>query len=246
MPYAEHDGHRIFYTVQGSGPVIVLLHGHLLSSACWRDGGFAQTLADGYTVVLIDALGHGHSDKPSASAAYQLAHRASEVVAVLDAIGADSFHLVGHSMGGWTAVGLARAIPRRMLSVTLGGWNPVQGIAAGLPAGQKGPIPFERVLGMARATAPELVSWVTAENEPGLRASWEAMDDLDGAAEVLLECGCPVVLWSGRDDARGMSMQTLAAQCGWKMLWTEGDNLTVMIGHGRENAPLVRQAIEKH
>lgn len=100
MPYAEQDGHRIFYTVQGSGPVIVLLHGHLLSSACWQDGGFAQTLADGYTVVLIDALGHGHSDKPSASAAYQLAHRASEVVAVLDAIGAESFHLVGHSMGG--------------------------------------------------------------------------------------------------------------------------------------------------
>lgn len=133
-----------------------------------------------------------------------------------------------------------------MLSVTLGGWNPVQGIAAGLPAGLKGPIPFERVLGMARATAPELVSWVTAENEPGLRASWEAMDDLDGAAEVLLECGCPVVLWSGRDDPRGMSMQTLAAQCGWKMLWTEGDHLTVVIGHGRENASLVRQAIEKH
>lgn len=246
MPYAEHDGHRIFYTVQGSGPVMVLLHGHLLSSACWRDGGFAQTLADGYTVVLIDALGHGHSDKPSDFAAYQRARRAGEVVAVLHAIGAESFHLVGHSMGGWTAVELARAIPGRLLSVTLGGWNPVQGIAAGLPTGVKGPIPFARVLGMVRATAPELVSWVTAENEPGLRASWEAMDDLDGAAEVLLECGCPVLLWSGRDDPRGMSMQTLAAQYGWKMLWTEGDHLTVVIGHGRENAPLVRQAIEKH
>jgi pimeloyl-ACP methyl ester carboxylesterase len=225
---------------------MVLLHGHLLSSTYWRDGGFAQTLADGYTVVLIDALGHGHSDKPSAPAAYQRARRAGEVVAVLDAIEAESFHLVGHSMGGWTAVGLARAIPDRLLSVTLGGWNPVQGIAAGLPAGIKGPVPFARVLSIARATAPELVSWVTAENEPGLRASWEAMDDLDGAAEALLECGRPVLLWSGRDDPRGTSMQILADRYGWKMLWTEGDHLTVVTGHGSENALAVRQAIEKH
>lgn len=245
MPYAEHDGHRIFYTVRGSGPVMVLLHGHLLSSACWQDGGFAQTLADGYTVVLIDALGHGHSDKPSASDAYQLAHRANGVVAVLDAIGAESFHLVGHSMGGWTAVGLARAIPGRLLSLTLGGWNPVQGIAAGLPPGVQGPIPFTKALSVARSTAPELVSWVTAENEPGLRASWETMDDLDGAVEALLECECPVLLWSGRADPRGMSMQALAAQYGWRMLWTEGDHLTVVIRHGTENALLVRQAIEK-
>jgi len=245
MPYAEHDGHRIFYTVQGSGPVMVLLHGHLLSSACWLDGGFAQTLADRYTVVLIDALGHGHSDKPSASTAYQRGPRAGEVVAVLDAIGAENFHLVGHSMGGWIAVGLARAVPGRLLSVTLGGWDPVQGIAAGLPVGVKGPIPFAKVLSIARATAPELVSWVTAENEPGLRASWEAMDDLDGAAEALLECGCPVLLWSGRDDPRGTSMQTLAVQYGWKMLWTEGDHLTVVTEYGKENASLVRQAIGK-
>lgn len=98
---------------------------------------------------------------------------------------------------------------------------------------------------MARSAAPELVSWVTAENEPGLRASWEAMDDLDGAAEALLECRCPVLLWSGPADPRGMSMQALAAQYGWRMLWTEGDHLTVVVGHGTENAPLVRQAIEK-
>ena len=246
MPYAEHDGRRIFYTVQGSGPVVVLLHGHLLSSACWLENDFAQTLADGYTVVLIDALGHGRSDKPHAPAEYLQARRASEVVAVLDTVKVESFHLVGHSMGGWTAVGLAAATPTRLLSVTLGGWNPVLGVAAGLPAGVEGPIPFAKVLTFARATAPRLVSWVTAENEPGLRASWEAMDDLDGAAEALRECGCPVLLWSGRDDPRGASMQKLADQYGWTMLWTEGDHLTVLTGHGRENALLVKQAIEQH
>lgn len=225
---------------------MVLLHGHLLSSACWRDGGFAQTLADDYTVVLIDALGHGHSDKPSAATAYQPPHPAGEVVAVLEAVGVETFHLLGHSMGGWTAVGLARTLPGRLLSVTLGGWNPVKGLAAGLPAGREGPIPFASMLKMARATAPNLVSWVTAENEPGLRASWETMDDIAGAAEALQECGSPILLWSGRDDPRGTSMQTLAAQYGWKMLWTEGDHLTVVTVHGRENAALVRQAIEKH
>jgi pimeloyl-ACP methyl ester carboxylesterase len=203
-------------------------------------------LADDYTVVLIDSLGHGLSDKPDDPTAYRQTHRAGEVVAVIDALKIERFHVVGHSMGGWTTVGLARAIPERLLSVTLGGWNPAQGIAAGLPAGISGPVPFDRVLGLARATAPELVSWVTAENEPGLRASWEAMDDLAGAVETLVESRCPILLWSGHDDPRGTSMNDLADEHGWNMLWTEGDHLTAVTGHGRENALEVRRAIETY
>jgi pimeloyl-ACP methyl ester carboxylesterase len=164
---------------------------------------------------------------------------------VLDAVGAASAHVIGHSMGGWTAVGLARTIPSRLLSVTLGGWEPVNGIASGLPSGVKGPVlPFERVLGLARATAPDLVSWITPPSEPGLRASWEALDDLEGAESALVGCGSPVLCWSGRDDPRGIPMQALADRHGWEMVWTQGDHLSVVMSRGRESATAIRQAIE--
>ena len=76
----EHRGHRLVYDVYGAdegggladgGRVIVYLHGLLLDSELNR--GIAQALADsGSSVVLLDLLGHGRSDRPRHASEYRI------------------------------------------------------------------------------------------------------------------------------------------------------------------------------
>jgi pimeloyl-ACP methyl ester carboxylesterase len=58
----ELHGHRVSYRTAGSGPVLLLVHGIAGSAEQWAD--VAPILAEGYTVVAPDLLGHGQSAKP--------------------------------------------------------------------------------------------------------------------------------------------------------------------------------------
>ncbi|MHC6151968.1 alpha/beta fold hydrolase [Bradyrhizobium elkanii] len=102
MPFANHRGQRIHYTVEGSGPLIVLQHGLLLDAASWKQCGVVDALADRFRVACVDSLGHGLSDKPADPALYNQAQRAGDIVAVIDDLGGERAHVVGHSMGGWS------------------------------------------------------------------------------------------------------------------------------------------------
>jgi pimeloyl-ACP methyl ester carboxylesterase len=77
MPNATNVGIRIHYEVVGSGPPLVLHHGSFASGADWRDLGYADVLKHENQLILIDARGHGASDKPHNPAAYDLALRVS-------------------------------------------------------------------------------------------------------------------------------------------------------------------------
>ena len=56
MPFASNRGQRIHYTVDGSGPLVVLQHGLLMDAASWRESGFVGALADRFCVACIDLL----------------------------------------------------------------------------------------------------------------------------------------------------------------------------------------------
>src|SRR5262249_51343984 len=107
------DGVRIRFRVEGHGVAVLLLHGFSDSLDSWWEVGVAPVLARTFRVVALDLRGHGGSDKPSDPARYRDEHRAADVVAVLDAIGERSSYLVGYSMGGWTALAVARLVPAR-------------------------------------------------------------------------------------------------------------------------------------
>ena len=70
MPFATHRGQRIHYTIEGSGPLVILQHGVLLSAESWKQSGIVDALSNGYCVACINSLGHDLSDKPSDAARY--------------------------------------------------------------------------------------------------------------------------------------------------------------------------------
>ncbi len=72
MPYAENNGVRIHYQVEWEDPPLVLQHGFRSSLKTWYDYGYVDTLQQDYRLLLLDARGHGASDKPHEPAAYAL------------------------------------------------------------------------------------------------------------------------------------------------------------------------------
>ena len=86
MPYAINQGIRIHYQVEGSGPPLVLQHGFFWSVEGWYRVGYVDALRTSYRLILVDARGHGASDKPHDDAAYSLPQHVADIVAVLDAL----------------------------------------------------------------------------------------------------------------------------------------------------------------
>ena len=121
MPFARNGGVRIHYETAGNGPALVLHHGTMGSGPDWADLGYVGALQDGHRLILIDARGHGQSDKPHDGAAYDLRLRAADVVAVLDDLGVPSASFLGYSMGGWIGFGLAKHFPQRIDAFIIGG-----------------------------------------------------------------------------------------------------------------------------
>jgi 3-oxoadipate enol-lactonase len=121
MPYATIGGRdlRLFYLdlseEKVDKPPLLFLHGFTLDHRMWLPN--APFFKDHYRVLLLDAKGHGLSDAPESG--YSRADRVSDVTEFMDALGLDKAHVIGASMGGSTAIGLALASPERLASITL-------------------------------------------------------------------------------------------------------------------------------
>jgi len=113
-------GHRVSYRTAGSGPLLVLIHGIAGSSATWEE--VLPALAEHYTVVAPDLLGHGLSAKPRTD--YSLGAYASGIRDLLGVLGYERGTIVGHSLGGGVAMQFAYQFPERcerMVLVSSGG-----------------------------------------------------------------------------------------------------------------------------
>ena len=93
----------------GHGPPLVILHGLLGSGTNWRTQ--ARTLAESFTVYLMDARNHGRSEH---SAVIDYPHMALDLLHFMDAQGLASCSLIGHSMGGKTCMHVALHHPQRV------------------------------------------------------------------------------------------------------------------------------------
>lgn len=109
LRHVEIHGHRVAYRMAGSGPVIVLIHGMAGSSATWQS--VIPLLAERFTVIAPDIVGHGVSEKPRTD--YSLGAFASGVRDLILALGHESATLVGQSLGGGIALQFAYQFPER-------------------------------------------------------------------------------------------------------------------------------------
>ena len=126
MPYVDNNGTRIHYHVEGEGQPLVLQHGFHSSIKNWYANGYVEPLAKDYQLILIDARGHGNSDKPHDAALYDLKLRVSDVTSVLDALSIDKAHYLGYSMGGRIGFGMVEYASERLVSLTIGGMHPYE------------------------------------------------------------------------------------------------------------------------
>lgn len=95
---------------RGEGPAVVLLHPLALAGPVWDE--LAQRLSEHFTVITPDARGHGRSGWDGEP--FSSTDLADDLGALLDALGVDTAHLVGMSMGGGTAMTFAGLHPERV------------------------------------------------------------------------------------------------------------------------------------
>jgi pimeloyl-ACP methyl ester carboxylesterase len=115
------DGARIAYDLVGEGAPLLLFHGSLTSSALWRTLGYVDALRVAHRLILVDARGHGHSDKPTTTEAYAMERLVGDVIAVLDDCEVPETAYLGYSLGGRVGFGLGIRAPDRVRALILGG-----------------------------------------------------------------------------------------------------------------------------
>jgi len=106
----EIHGQPVTYHRYGSGPPLVLIHGITSSSRTWKS--VMPRLAEKYTVIAPDLLGHGKSAKPQGD--YSLGAYASGIRDLLVALEIPKATIVGHSLGGGIALQYAYQFPDRV------------------------------------------------------------------------------------------------------------------------------------
>ncbi|MBB5939329.1 alpha/beta fold hydrolase [Streptomyces zagrosensis] len=213
-------------------PPVLLVHGFgSHGNRDWVETGIARALAAAGRVVIVPDL-RGHGDSPAPLAADEVAAPAhvTDLVAVLDEAGADTFDVVGYSLGARLAWELPKTAPGRLRRAVLGGLSPVE--------------PFEAVdvaaLHRAVAGGAEPADPFTAAIAGMVRAHGARAAGLALCVEGLRSTPFTPRTWAGRtppvfvvgkDDAmtRGIE-QVVDLLDGAELVTVPGDHLEVLAG----------------
>lgn len=228
MPYTDHDDVAIYYEAFGSDadPVVVLIAGGGAQLLAWREELIELIVAEGYRVVRFDNRDTGLSQRfggpDDLDGGYGLSELAADVVRVLDALGAESAHLVGHSMGGMMAQTVAIENPERVRSLgllsTIPGQNP-RWVLHDPPQLEVAPERYPRELlveesgrfaeGAGSERYPldvEWMRWATGEAydrgycPEGFSRQWAALVRAPERLERLRGVTVPTFIFHGRED----------------------------------------------
>ena len=114
--FVQVNGIRIHYTrTGGDKPALVLLHGITDNGLCWSR--VAHALQNQYDIVMVDARGHGLSDKPENG--YTSDHYAADFAGLIESLGLGQALLIGHSLGAISAATLTTNYPHLVRGTVL-------------------------------------------------------------------------------------------------------------------------------
>jgi pimeloyl-ACP methyl ester carboxylesterase len=113
----------VHYEVVGSGPPVILIHGWTQAWNTWRST--IETFHNQYRMYAPDLWGFGESDKEQRES-YEVSDFIELIPPFMDALGMAEVPIMGHSMGGTTALGVALKYPERVKKVAVVG-SPIDG-----------------------------------------------------------------------------------------------------------------------
>jgi pimeloyl-ACP methyl ester carboxylesterase len=173
--YVDTGGLRLHAVIGGEGPPLLLVHGWPETWYAWRL--LMPALARDFQVIAVDQRGRGLSDKPEGG--YDTGTLATDLVALMDALGHERFAVVGHDTGFAIGYALAADHPDRIDRVALAEIPGSPGAAPSPPVFVPGPIndrlwhlPFNRL---------EKINEQLVEGRERIFFAWE----FDAAAEKL-------------------------------------------------------------
>jgi pimeloyl-ACP methyl ester carboxylesterase len=167
------NGIGLEVAVKGEGRPVVLLHGFPDSGRLWRHQ-VPALVAGGFRVVVPDQRGFGGSDKPPDVESYALPYLAGDVLGIMDHLGIERAHVVGHDWGAAVAWGLGSLTPQRvdhLVALSVG--HPTSFGAAGFSQKEKS---WYMLLFQFEGVAEQ---WLSGDGWAGLR-SWGSHPDIDG------------------------------------------------------------------
>ena len=246
MPDFVHDGHRLFYREQGTGPLLLILPGNTASSAL--HGGELNHFGARYHAVALDFWGTGRSDRIEAWPDNWWEQGAHDAAALIEHLGYGRSLVMGTSGGAIVALLLAILYPERVLGVI------ADSVVERLPA----PTLSREVEKRAERTPEQVAFWrkahgddwaqvVEADSDYLLRFEKAGGDCFHGR---LKEIGCPVLLSASLEDEslpqvelqlRGMEEQIgasrvyLAPTGGHPLMWNRPEEFRREADHFLEN-----------
>jgi 3-oxoadipate enol-lactonase len=132
VPFAEANGQRLYYEVQGDNDAEPLLCVHGLSADTLGWIPQMKAWSQHHKTVIFDNRDVGQSSR--ATGDYEVSDMAADALALADELGLESFHLLGLSMGGAISQEIALSVPERVRTLTLcvtfgggGAWGRLQG-----------------------------------------------------------------------------------------------------------------------
>lgn len=182
----DHDGlsFEVIDTGPLDGPVIIALHGFPQRGSCWA-GATALLVAAGYRVLAPDQRGYSPGARPGAIEAYRMDRLAGDVLALADAAGARSFHVLGHDWGGAVAWYLGSRHADRVRTLSVASTPHPRAMIAAMRGSQA-----LRSYYMALFQIPKLPEFLLRVRDGALLRRWlggSGLLDLDNAVTLLAD-----------------------------------------------------------
>lgn len=95
MPFVKANGINIYYETHGDGIPLLMIAGYTQDSQCWKE--YIHPFSKHFSVTVFDNRGAGQTEAPEDG--YSIELFAQDTIALMDALGIESAHLMGHSMG---------------------------------------------------------------------------------------------------------------------------------------------------